>query len=486
MNLLAGPAWTLLVNPTVDEVEWLGKALTVEEVDPGAYIKYKKHVFLRRDSYKFPTGLLSHVVAMASSQNAQVNIEWIHEAYNLPRVNPLPEAFGNGLTPRPYQVAITDAAVKAGRGIVKAATASGKTGIMAMILHALGIPKSLVLVPSRSLVRQTREELEEWLGVEIGELSAKRRILGPSVLVALVPSMAARLQEPWCMEILRTRRALLLDECHHVRIGGIGTTSSGGQWFRIAQMCMAAVRFGFSATPLKPGDVLQNWRLTGATGPLLGEGISASALVEGGFAARPYIFYLKYSKPRILYRMKYVEARDAGITRCGSRNGAILNAVKVCVAQGLKTLVLVEHVEHGKILHEALELETGMETRFLSGALDQDQQEAGLAWFKAPGPKVAVATRILGEGTNIKDVDAVVLACGGKSYVRIMQAMGRGMRKSGKAAMLFIDLDDRESHRYLRKHCEERRAHFSREASYRVAVEGQDLGEFIRVVFGNG
>ena len=63
---------------------------------------------------------------------------------------------------------------------------------------------------------------------------------------------------------------------------------------------------------------------------------------------------------------------------------------------------------------------------------------------------------IFSTGINIKNLHNIVFAAGGKSFIRTVQSIGRGLRKhSSKNKLIIFDLCDRL--RYGIRHCEKRK-----------------------------
>ena len=55
----------------------------------------------------------------------------------------------------------------------------------------------------------------------------------------------------------------------------------------------------------------------------------------------------------------------------------------------------------------------------------------------------SVGTISVGEGTDMPYIDVVILASGGKSSIRLLQRIGRGLRTpEGKDSLLVIDFQD--------------------------------------------
>lgn len=489
--------WTHVLEARDEEIVWLARTLEVQ-LPPNEYRGWawgagpQSERFYLWEHRAFPTGLLSLVVARAKEAGVDVHMDWAPGAHILPAAHdPARVRWPKRFKVRAYQATLVREAMAKGRGVIRAATSAGKTGMMAMLLRCLGDkPRGLVLVGSRALVRQTRDELSAWLREDVGEVAAGRRIVEPRVIVALVPSLAARVNKGWARHLLDNAQVLLLDECHRLRIAGQGGFSSrkqrikSGQWYELAMACKAPNRYGLSATPLKLGDPVQNWRLVGATGPLFESGISSTELIQHGYAARPYILFVPHNAPRLSRRVDYKTAVRMGIVECYERNEMIASATQDLFELGLKVLVLVEQVDHGKILHDTLRAR-GVACAFISGRMDQVLQEQRLDWLREPGPRVMVSTRVLGEGANVPDLGAVVYARGGKSYVQLFQGIGRGVRPKGapgNAGVCIVIIPDDHHQRHLVRHVQQLRTYLASEPGYRVGVPGQSVRDFASAV----
>jgi len=518
LQLNAGPAITHVIPSDRDAAMWLCSVLTVSlpQTDanrrPGAgRAPRTEWGFYRYMDRVFPTGLLSYVVQQAQKDRVTVSLNWEPGAVRLPIVHdPADVAWPKQYEIRNYQFDLVREALGAGRGIMWAATGSGKTGMMGMILRCLGTPRALVVVGSVSLVKQTRTELSAWLDAEVGEVSRNKRVTTPNVVVALVHSLAARAGEEWAQELLASSRVIMLDECHHCARGGKRGKDgriAGGRWYVLAQSCTAGNRYGVSATPLKIGDPVQNCRLIGATGPVFETSISSTDLIQAGYSARPHIFFLKHHASRLPQRLKWGDelekvpkgkkvaradrrvvtkgAYTLGIVESYARNERAAGAATDLYDMGLKVLLIVERLEHGKALHGMLTA-WGVTCRFIHGGLDQDGQEARLAWLREPGARVMVSTRVLGEGTDVPDLGAVVVARGGKAFVALFQNIGRATRPKGTddpGSCVVVFMDD-DHHHYFKKHVDLLRMYLASEPGYYVAEEGQTLAQYARSVLG--
>jgi len=69
---------------------------------------------------------------------------------------------------------------------------------------------------------------------------------------------------------------------------------------------------------------------------------------------------------------------------------------------------------------------------------------------------------IFSTGINIKNLHNIIFASGGKSFIRTVQSIGRGLRKhASKNKLIIFDICDRL--RYGVRHCEKRKEIYERE-----------------------
>jgi superfamily II DNA or RNA helicase len=164
----------------------------------------------------------------------------------------------------------------------------------------------------------------------------------------------------------------------------------------------------------------------------------------------------------------------------------IVDSAVTLAKSGLKTMVLVEYVEHGDLLYSMLNVQcpANIPVDYINGVLNQSQQEEKLRWLREDGPRIIVTTRVLGEGTNVPDIGGLVYAKGGKAFVQLFQAIGRGQRPKGDGGGFCIVVipDDSHNKRYLKPHNRMLRTYLASEPAYRIAEGHQSLEWFIESV----
>ena len=146
------------------------------------------------------------------------------------------------------------------------------------------------------------------------------------------------------------------------------------------------------------------------------------------------------------------------------------------------TLVLFTFVEkHGKIIYELIkkeieETDKHRKVFFIHGKVDGDDRNAMRAIVEKEENAIIVASYgTLSVGTNIKRLHNIIAASPTKSVIRLLQSIGRGLRKGeGKDILQWIDICDDFSGgtkklNYAMKHFIERlRIYNEKEFKYKI------------------
>lgn len=344
-----------------------------------------------------------------------------------------------GITLRDYQLDAVKRLLDYGRGIAKMATNSGKTEVIAAMCRAID-DKVLVLTTKRELMYQTSERLCKRLGGEvIGCIGDGVHRVEP-ITVAMIQTLCRHdnLQEEF-----RGVQCVMFDECHHIP----STTSQ-----KVLMGIPAPMRFGFSGTPLHNND-LTDLMLIGATGPVLVD-VTNADLIEAGVSSMPYVdMYVVESDDG------FYDKWDRVYTKCivnnEQRNAIIIREVLNENAEA--TLVLVDRLEHGHKLQAAIP-----GSIFAHGSLPTDERRAILDKLRQGSHTVVIATPIFDEGVDVPSVDMLVLAAGGETHIRLLQRIGRGMRRKESGKLRVIDFVD-DTSTYLLSHSQHRVELYERE-----------------------
>lgn len=391
-------------------------------------------------------------------------------------------------------------------GVWDCATGSGKTGMMSSSLRILGADsgqtRALVVVPRAALVHQTSGAIEGMLQVPVGRWGSGREELEPSIVVATIQAIYQMLlREPELAErVLASFDILKLDEGHHLagearqRKGSAPSRYPEGMFAAVVHRCSARVRFLYSGTPLTR-STRQNWEAVSQFGPPVTH-VGYDELVAAGILAKPAMIFAGIAAPTytgaqarkelesLIQALEGNVCKESGLSRTqvtaeifkaqeqlskikGGRwakakyqhvyaeclaDSPELNSCVALVAAGLvllgmKVLIIVQMIHHGERLADLLG------ARFVNGQASGKKQMAAFTEFQElEGGGVLIANKVVDEGIDIPSVNALILAGGGKSYVQVIQELGRGMRrKAGDNRVLVVDCMPL-GHQFLEKH----------------------------------
>lgn len=394
--------------------------------------KFKRHqwdgyISLMSTFAAFPTGLLSFVIDALKDEGYTGVL-----SNTLPKLTPMVAVSKDMLTGielRDYQIDAVCKLVDATRGVAKMATNSGKTEVMAAVIKHLGA-KSVVLVHRKELMYQTAERFTA-RGIENVGMCGDG-IWQPNVVtVAMIQTLSSKID---LLTEFIGNKVLFCDETHHL---------SGAQSQDVYYRLPGRYRFGVSGTPLKHEE-LADMKLMAATGPVVCE-VSNEFMIEQGYSAKPRID-IKIIEDDEYWLADYQSAYSNMIVNNVKRNKYIAKYAKRINGA---VLILVARIEHGRILQELTD------GKFLSGGDVIEDRKAALEVMKS-GTGIFIASPIFDEGVDVPGVHAVILAGGGKSQVKLLQRIGRGLRhKEDNSDLKILDFID-DTNKHLLKHSNDR------------------------------
>jgi superfamily II DNA or RNA helicase len=189
-------------------------------------------------------------------------------------------------------------------------------------------------------------------------------------------------------------------------------------------------------------------KFIGACGDII-KLVSASDLIRRNLLVRPIIKFVA-STPKFFPRwLNWQKIYSQGVVDNTERNALIAREANKLVESGRTTLVLVTHVRHGQLLNKLIPGSVFVSSRA------SDRRDV-VEDFKAGKLKCVVSTPIWDEGLDVPVMDGLVLAGAGKSPVKAVQRVGRGLRPyNGKKDVRIVDINDKGT-RYLNEHSIER------------------------------
>ena len=399
----------------------------------------------------FPTGLLGRIVWLLHDRGIQADIEWC-----LPNVAcgcPIP--LMPHVESRSYQIEAEEAAIKAGRCIIRVATGGGKTVIAARIIAKLGM-STMFMVHTKDLLYQAKDMLGDFLGQEIGQIGDG--VVAPArITVATIQTVSRILNQKYehyeyedilyedntditgreqvLRDLIENTGVLFMDECHRV--------ASKTATEVMSAIKNARYRFGLSASPWR--DDGADLALEAIFGHVAYE-VSASNLIDRGYLVRPVIRMIEISAIKTKKGDKWQEVYKRAIVENEYRNNiVVVEAIKL-LKSNRSVLILVKYIGHGDILYRMLR-DSDIHCVFLSGGDSSLVRNNVINQLRNKSLQVVIATTIADEGLDIKSLDAVILAGGGKSSVKALQRVGRALRPfDGKDLAYIIDFEDRSKY----------------------------------------
>ena len=352
---------------------------------------------------------------------------------------------------REYQEEVIKKALKIGRGTCVLGTGAGKTLTTAALIenYFQSCPdkdtfKCIVLVPDLGLVSQTYEEFDnvgttfkmtKWTGKTKPDLTS-------NVIVCNIGIVQSQFDNNDWMKYVDL---LIVDECHKIK--------ASNKVSKIVSKIKTHNKYGFTGT--LPENNLDKWSIIGKLGPVIYEKTSYELRLEDYLAnVNVKVLNLEYRiPPRYISDNKYREELDF-IYESPFRNTFLS---KLCSKLDNNTLVLVNHIKHGLELEEYLKNSEDKQVYFIRGEVEVEERDKIKKIMEKDSNVICVAmSSIFSTGVNIKNLHNIIFAAGGKSFIRTVQSVGRGLRKhASKNKLVIFDICD--NLRYGLRHCEKRK-----------------------------
>ena len=365
---------------------------------------------------------------------------------------------GQPIMLRDYQVEIINNFLASPQCIQEVATGAGKT-IMTAALSASVEPygRSIVIVPNKSLVTQTEADYRN-LDLDVGVYFGDRKEFGKTHTICTWQSLNVLLKntksgvgETTIQDFIEGVVCVMVDEVHMAKAEALKTLLTG-------VMSQIPIRWGLTGTI--PKEKFESQALLVSLGPVISK-LSASELQGQGVLAQCHVNvvqlvdHVEYSNYQS--ELKYL-LEESG------RLDTIADVIRQ-VRQTGNTLVLVDRIAAGQALVERLG-----DAVFVSGATKANDRKEEYDDFAVNDDKVAVATYgVAAVGINIPRIFNLVLLEPGKSFVRVIQSIGRGIRRAEDKDFVQI-WDITSTCKFAKRHLAKRKQ-FYKEALYPFSQE---------------
>ena len=368
---------------------------------------------------------------------------------------------GKPITPRDYQIDAVSYGLKYKKGLLISPTASGKSLVIYLLIRYFLThykSKVLLIVPTTSLVKQMYGDFADYSQFDDNfDVETCHQIMqgceknnkNARIYISTWQSiykMPAKYFQQFGM--------VIGDEAHNFKAKSLTTI--------MTKSSEAHYRFGLTGT--LDGTQTHKLVLEGLFGPVKNITTTKELMDQDHLAGLDIsVLLLKYD-PTICQqniKNKYQEEVNF-IINYAPRNNFIRN---LALDQEGNTLILYQFVEkHGKPLYDLIKDKAHHRRKifFVSGNTDAEQRENIRKITETESNAIIVASLgTFSTGINIRNLHNVIFASPSKSQIKILQSIGRGLRKSddGRVTKLFDIADDmhhRRKKNYTLNHASER------------------------------
>ena len=368
---------------------------------------------------------------------------------------------GEEIILRDYQVEAINNFLDNPQSLQQIATGAGKTITTATLSHMTEkYGRSLVIVPNKSLVEQTEEDYIN-CKLDVGVYFGDRKQLGKTHTICTWQSLnildkknkdgSAVLS---LAEFLEGVSTIIIDEVHQAKAEVLKNLLT-------RNLRNAPIRWGLTGTI--PKEKFEFESIHASLGPVIGN-ITAKELQDKGVLSQCHVNICQLIDTQVhndyQSELKYLVTNKERIE--------YISKLLSKVSQSGNTLILVDRISAGEMLAELIP-----DSTFVSGSVKVKDRKETYDEIKEEDNKVIIATYgVAAVGLNIPRIFNLVLIEPGKSFVRVIQSIGRGVRKAKDKD--FVQIWDLTSTcKFAKRHLTQRKK-FYKEAEYPFTIEKID------------
>ena len=370
-----------------------------------------------------------------------------------------PEA-GKNIELRDYQVDTINKFIENPQSIQEIATGAGKTIITAALCQLVEpYGRTITIVPNKSLVTQTEEDFVA-CNLDTGVYYGDRKEVGRYNTIATWQSLnvlekkAKNEHSTEFKEFCDGINTVIIDEVHMAKADVLKRLLTGPfahcgiRWGLTGTVPKA--EFEFMGIKVSIGDVIKK--------------LPAKELQDKGVLANCYVNVLR-TQDHPMFKNYQEELK--WLTTDSNRTTWIAQTIKDISLSG-NTLILVDRISAGEILQKKLKGSV-----FISGSTKTLERKEHYDEVSTTQNKIIIATYgVASVGINIPRIFNLVLIEPGKSFVRVIQSIGRGIRKAEDKDNVQI-WDITSSCKFAKRHLTQRKK-FYKEANYPYNIEKID------------
>ena len=356
----------------------------------------------------------------AKSINERIDLKIIDKRQIFEKIKMSDKLIGKQLLP--YQEKAVEAFLDKKIGNVQSPTGSGKTLIASEVIRRLGL-KTLFVVNRKVLLHQSKKELENLLGTEIGIIGDNKLDI-KHINVATIQSLMRVGNQ--IKDFLTKVNVVVFDESHFLASDSYQT---------LGRMLPNSVyRLGLSATVRR--DDNKDLSISAVSGDIIFD-IDVWEVEKEDIIIRPKCFFIKNENMEYIYNWR--KSYNKNIVNNFERNKKISEICKLF--NDKKILILVNRIKHGEILNGLIN-----NSMLVNGELCGKSRDSILDSFATITDNILIGTSsIFNTGYNNPRIDIIINAGANVGFNSTIQGVGRVMRvckEKNKINAIYIDFLD--------------------------------------------
>jgi len=395
-------------------------------------------------------------------QHPSIAFEKITEEFWGDKVWPSGHRFaGEPIRLRDDQVEVVNNFLETPQALQEVATGAGKTimtATLSKICEKYG--RTMIIVPNKSLVEQTEEDYIN-CGLDVGVYYGDRKELNKTHTICTWQSLNILDKKSHDTDLLTLAEftegvaAIIIDEVHQAKAEVLKKLLT-------VNFANSPIRWGLTGTV--PKEKFEYESIRCSIGEVIHR-VTANQLQEKGILAQCHVNITQVTDVKEF--RSYADEYKYLVTD-PDRIKWLSRKINEIALTG-NTLVLVNRIDSGKMLIEMIP-----EAVFVSGAVKTKDRKEEYDEIKTSDNKIIVATYgVAAVGINIPRIFNLVLLEPGKSFVRVIQSIGRGIRKAEDKDFVQI-WDITSSCKYAKRHLTERKK-FYKDAKYPFTITKIDI-----------
>lgn len=376
-----------------------------------------------------------------------------------------------GFQARDYQVNAVHAALTNRRGVLLSCTGSGKSLMIYTFLRYLldnkDVHRAILIVPSVSLVEQMFSDFRDYGWDDLEDhvemlYSGKKPTFKKEILISTWQSLEK--EDPDFFEVYD---ACVVDECHQAKCNVVTRL--------LKLMHNAEYKIGTSGT--LPTEISEQLQINSVIGNVLFE-LKSCELIARGYLTKLNIaaIFLKYPLSFIEENKERTYQEEVKMVEEYPNRNKVLNFIIDHTSPMNNMLILVNHRNHLKDVENYLHKNyPEKKVSIITGDVKAKVREEIRVGIEDEDGTILLATyQTMSTGVNIPKLHAIMLFSNSKSRIKVLQSIGRGLRKhNSKNKVIIYDIVDDLSYkkrtgRIAKNYCMQ---HFDERSRYYIEQE---------------